>query len=109
MCSSPLVQMPTAAPTPRTAQITADALLTCNEVEYFYEREAEYFGFTPFQLLDEIGEIVVKVAFEMFDHCPARLGTSFLKPHQLETVTTSGAFLIQFLVGNWTMVSVGGD
>lgn len=35
--------------------------------EYFYEREAEFFGFTPFHLLDEIGNHVVNSAFDMFE------------------------------------------
>lgn len=58
--------------------------------EFFYEREAEFFGFTPFQFLDAVGEIVVKTVFSMFD----RLGgvalppkaSSFLSSGQIEAV-----------------------
>lgn len=45
--------------------------------EFFYEREAEYFGFTPFQLLDQIGEIVVKNVYSMCD----RVASNSLIPH----------------------------
>lgn len=50
---------------------------TVMDCEFFYEREAEYFGFTPFQLLDQIGEIVVKTVYGMFD----RVATNTLIPH----------------------------
>lgn len=58
--------------------------------EFFYERETEFFGFTPFQFLDGVGEIVVRAVFSMFD----RLGTvtlpakvsSFMSPGQIEAV-----------------------
>lgn len=60
--------------------------------EFFYEREAEYYGFTPFQLLDKIGEIVVKSVYSMFD----RTATSVLSPQlpflsvgQIEAVDAS--------------------
>lgn len=56
--------------------------------EYFYEKEAEYYGFTPFQFLDEIGEIVVKAVFGMFDETPRHLAqnASFLTKGQIEAV-----------------------
>ena len=58
--------------------------------EFFYERETEFFGFTPFQLLDGVGEIVVKAVFSMFDRLgavtvPAK-ASSFLSPGQIEAV-----------------------
>lgn len=61
---------------------------TNNDSEYFYEREAEYFGSTPFQLLDEIGEIVVGAAFKMFDSAPTIIGEiiPFLDKGQLTAV-----------------------
>lgn len=45
--------------------------------DFFYEREAEYFAFTPFQFLDAVGEIVVRAVFAMFD----RVGPAALAPH----------------------------
>lgn len=60
-----------------------------SEAEFFYEREAEYFGFTPFQLLDEIGEIVVKTVFSMFDGVEQGLqevAGSFLNRGQIQAV-----------------------
>lgn len=62
-----------------------------SEAEFFYERETEYFGFTPFQLLDEIGEIVVKTVFGMFDGVEQVLqevASSFLNRGQIQAVCT---------------------
>lgn len=66
----------------------ARAILTMDS-EYFYEKEAEYFGFTPFQFLDSVGEIVVKSVFSMFDKVgPEVLSkeATFLTRGQLEAV-----------------------
>ena len=56
--------------------------------EFFYEREAEYFGFTPFQFLDAVGEIVVKTVFGMFDRVSGSLASHapFLTRGQAEAV-----------------------
>lgn len=49
-----------------TPTITEAAMINNSDSSYFYEKEAEYYGFTPFQLLDLIGEFVVKAAFGVF-------------------------------------------
>lgn len=35
--------------------------------DFFYERETEYFGVTPFQLLDQIGAILVQQVIAVQD------------------------------------------
>lgn len=62
--------------------------------DYFYEKEAEYFGFTPFQLLDQIGEIVVKIVFDMFDNVTENIGKhiAFLNKGQIEAVRETQIF-----------------
>lgn len=70
--------------------MSAMSITGMSEAEFFYEREAEYFGFTPFQLLDEIGEIVVKTVFGMFDGVEQALHGavgSFLNRGQLQAVS----------------------
>lgn len=57
--------------------------------EYFYEKEAEYFGFTPFQFLDYVGDIVVRQVYSMADEFgPDMLETNVdvLSKGQLESV-----------------------
>ena len=67
-------------------ELTADS-------EFFYEKEAEYFGFTPFQFLDTVGEIVVRAVFRMFDRVTGSNllpNAPFLTKGQVEAVLYIG-------------------
>jgi hypothetical protein len=66
--------------------------------EYFYEKEAEYFGFTPFQFLDNIGEIVVKEVFSMFERVgeiKLGKGAPFLSKGQIEAGVGQWSALVE--------------
>lgn len=72
--------------------------------EFFYEREAEHFGFTPFQFLDLVGEIVVKIVFNMFD----RVTVNSLIPHapflskgQIDAVIKRFIFFLLHIFREW--------
>ena len=91
-----------------------DTAATTTDSEYFYEKEAEYYGFTPFQFLDEIGEIVVKAVFGMFDETPRKLaqGAPFLTKGQIEAVRQKQEPLVLtclLFLGNRSMVSCSRD
>jgi hypothetical protein len=82
---------------------------TTADSEFFYEKEAEYFGFTPFQFLDSVGEIVVKAVFGMFERVTGSSllpNAPFLTKGQVEAVS-----FYQFerfkILGCRTMVCLG--
>lgn len=45
------------------------------DAELFYEREAEYFGFTPYKFLDEVGTRVVGAVLGVFERLTGRLAS----------------------------------
>jgi hypothetical protein len=69
--------------------------------EFFYEREAQHYGFTPFQFLDAVGEVVVKAVFAMFDRVANDLApeVSFLSRGQLEAGIGQWSALVEARFG----------
>jgi hypothetical protein len=69
--------------------------------EFFYEREAQHYGFTPFQFLDSVGEVVVKAVFAMFDKVVSDIApeVAFLSHGQLEAGVGQWSALVETRFG----------
>ncbi len=74
--------------------------MSAGDGDCFYEREAEYYGFTPFQLLDRVGEAVVAAVFDMFSRLERDLGrAAYLTPGQATAGLAQWSALVEARFG----------